>query len=87
MGGKTMVTVSAGELPQWSYVRAECVTRSGEDVSLESNGAAPASCLDEIALSDSDPALAEGSVESGHRLLRRVERRAYSNPFWIQKVP
>lgn len=32
LDGTTVIQLDAGTLPAWSYVRAECVTRKGEDV-------------------------------------------------------
>jgi hypothetical protein len=55
--GTARVGLAVGDLPEWSYARAECVTRSGLDV-----------------------------VKHG-RLLRRVERRAYTNPVWVHRRP
>ncbi|MBI4868708.1 MAG: hypothetical protein HY816_17355 [Candidatus Wallbacteria bacterium] len=54
--GRARVRLEAGSLPAWSYLRAECVTRRGQD------------------------------VLRGERLLRRVERRAYTNPIWVLKT-
>ncbi len=53
--GAATVEIDAADLPEWVYLRGECVTREGQD------------------------------VVKGERLIRRVERRAYTNPVWFQR--